>query len=68
MFCSCEFTLSNGAIALFTGFVVSMEINRKHYFLSDLDNNVEKMLTFVLLISSQNSYLQRQETHCNLAK
>ena len=49
--------LSNSVSVLSVSVVVSMEINRKHYFLSDLDNNVEKMLTFVLLISSQNSYL-----------
>ena len=32
MFCSCEFGLSISVIVLFV--VVSMEINRRHYFLS----------------------------------
>ena len=34
--CSWEFALSNGVIALFISVVVSMEINRRHYFWSDL--------------------------------
>ena len=35
MFCSCKFALSNSVIVLFVSVVVSMEINRRHYFQSD---------------------------------
>ena len=37
-FCSWEFALSNSVITLFVFVVVSMEINRRHYFWSDLHN------------------------------
>ena len=36
VFCSWEFALSNSVIVLFVAVAVSMEINRKHYFWSDL--------------------------------
>ena len=34
MFCSYEFALSNSVIVFFVSIVVSMEINRRHYFRS----------------------------------
>ena len=34
MFCSKEFALSNSVIVLFLSIVVSMEMNRRHYFRS----------------------------------
>ena len=36
VFCSWEFALSNSVIVLFTSVIVSMEINRRHCFWSDL--------------------------------
>ena len=39
MFCSFKFALSNGVIVFFISVVVSMEINSRHYFQSDLLNN-----------------------------
>ena len=36
VFCSWEFDLSNSVIVLFGSVIVSMEINRRHYFQSDL--------------------------------
>jgi len=36
VFCSQEFALSNSVIVLFVSIVVSMEINRRHYFRSGL--------------------------------
>jgi len=35
-FCSREFALSNSVIVLLISVVVSMEINSRHYFQSDL--------------------------------
>jgi len=56
---SYEFPLTNGVIALFTSVVVSMEINRRHYFWSNLYMWLESqwlnpytpptILTFILL-------------------
>ena len=39
-FYSWEFTLSNSIMVLLVSVVVSMEINKKHYFQSDLDYEI----------------------------
>ena len=49
MFCSYEFALSNSVIVLFASIVVSMKINRRHYFRSDLRSNNSGVASIFIL-------------------
>ena len=47
MLCSWEFALSNSVVVLFVSIVVSMEINRRHHFLSHIDITLVQNLQFL---------------------
>ena len=53
VFCSWEFPLSNSVTVLFVSVVVSMEINRRHYFWNDLCTIVNITRKSIKLFSSE---------------
>ena len=53
LFCSWEFVLSKSVIVLFAAAVVSMEINRRHYFSGNQHTYVYKWCTMQLLTTHQ---------------
>ena len=67
-----EFVLLNGVIALFVSVVVSVEINRKHYFQSDIRSQSNAvavhMLSFfsidTFVVSNYLNSLTKHDCHC----